>query len=75
MKMTYEVTIGIPVYNVEKYIAQTIDSVLCQTFNSIEFLFCDDCGTDTSMDIVGTIKKRILVEKIFTLFVNRIIKV
>lgn len=52
MKMTYEVTIGIPVYNVEKYIAQTIDSVLCQTFNSIEFLFCDDCGTDTSMDIV-----------------------
>ena len=50
--MTYEVTIAIPVYNVEKYIAQTIESVLNQSFESIEFLFCDDCGTDSSMDIV-----------------------
>ena len=50
--MTYEVTIGIPVFNVEKYIAQTIESVLNQSFESIEFLFCDDCGTDSSMDIV-----------------------
>lgn len=50
--MAYEVTIGIPVYNVEKYIVQTIESVLNQTFESIEFLFCDDCGTDGSMGIV-----------------------
>ena len=50
--MAYEVTIGIPVYNVEKYIAQTIESVLAQTFESVEFLFCDDCGTDKSMEIV-----------------------
>ena len=42
--MTYEVTIGIPVYNVEKYIRQTLDSALAQTFQSIEFLICDDCG-------------------------------
>ena len=35
--MTYEVTIGIPVYNVEKYIRQTLDSALAQTFQSIEF--------------------------------------
>ena len=33
--MTYEVTIGIPVYNVEKYIRQTMDSALAQTFQSI----------------------------------------
>lgn len=50
--MAYEVTIGIPVYNVENYIAQTIESVLNQSFESIEFLFCDDCGTDSSMDII-----------------------
>ena len=50
--MRYEVTIGIPVYNVEKYIRQTMDSVLAQTFNSIEFLICDDCGTDSSIDII-----------------------
>ena len=50
--MAYEVTIGIPVYNVEKYIRLTMDSALAQTFDSIEFLVLDDCGTDSSMDIV-----------------------
>lgn len=50
--MPYEVTIGIPVYNVEKYIRQTLDSALAQSFNSIEFLICDDCGTDSSIEIV-----------------------
>ena len=50
--MAYEVTIGIPVYNVEKYIRLTMDSALAQTFDSIEFLVLDDCGTDASMDIV-----------------------
>jgi glycosyltransferase involved in cell wall biosynthesis len=50
--MNYEVSIGIPVYNVEKYIRQTLESALAQTFPSIEFLICDDCGTDSSMDIV-----------------------
>ena len=50
--MKYEVTIGIPVYNVEKYIRLSLDSVMAQTFPSIEFLFCDDCGTDGSIDII-----------------------
>ena len=50
--MKYEVTIGIPVYNVERYIRLSLDSALVQTFQSIEFLFCDDCGTDSSIDII-----------------------
>lgn len=50
--MEYKVTIGIPVYNVEKHIRLTMDSALAQTFESIEFLVLDDCGTDGSMDIV-----------------------
>ena len=50
--MKYEVTIGIPVYNAEKYIRQTMDSALAQTFQDIEFLVLDDCGTDGSMDII-----------------------
>lgn len=50
--MKYEVTIGIPVYNAEKYIRQTMDSVLAQTFTSIEFLILDDCSTDSSMAII-----------------------
>lgn len=50
--MAYQVTIGIPVYNAEKYIRQAIESALAQTFESIEFLILDDCGTDSSMPIV-----------------------
>lgn len=50
--MKYDVTIGIPVYNVEKYIRLTMDSVLAQSFENIEFLILDDCGSDSSMDIV-----------------------
>ena len=50
--MNYEVTIGIPVYNIERYIRPMLDSALAQTFQSIEYLVCDDCGTDGSIDIV-----------------------
>lgn len=50
--MKYEVTIGIPVYQVEKYIRESLESALSQTFPSIEFLICDDCGTDSSIAIV-----------------------
>lgn len=55
--MSYEVTIGIPVYNVEKYIRLSLDSALAQTFESIEYLVLDDCGTDASMDIVREYQK------------------
>lgn len=50
--MPYKVTIGIPVYNVEKYIRLSMESALSQTFESIEFLVLDDCGVDSSMNIV-----------------------
>lgn len=55
--MAYEVTIGIPVYNVEKYIRLTMDSALAQTFPNIEFLVLDDCGQDGSMNIVREYQK------------------
>ena len=50
--MKYEVTIGIPVYNAKEHIRQTLDSAMAQTYPSIEFLVCDDCGTDGSMEVV-----------------------
>ena len=52
METQPEVTIGIPVYNVKDRISATLESALQQTFESIEFLLCDDCGTDGSIDIV-----------------------
>lgn len=50
--MKPEVTIGIPVYNVETYIRQSLESALAQTFESIEYLIIDDCGSDGSMTII-----------------------
>ncbi len=50
--MNYDVTIGIPVYNIAQYIRRGLESALAQTHQSIEFLVLDDCGTDGSIDIV-----------------------
>ena len=50
--MKYNVTIGIPVYNVEPYIARSLESALTQTYLSIEFLLVDDASSDLSVDIV-----------------------
>ena len=48
----YDVTIGIPVYQVEELIGRTMQSVLAQIYPSIEFLVLDDGCTDKSMEIV-----------------------
>ena len=49
----YQVTIGMPVYGVEKYIRKSLLSVLNQTFQGeFEILVVDDLGPDHSMDIV-----------------------
>lgn len=46
------VSVLIPMYNREKVIAETIASVLGQTFSDFELLVCDDCSTDGSVGIV-----------------------
>src|SRR5215213_10038274 len=39
-------TVVIPVYNVEEYLPQCLDSVLAQTLENIEILVVDDGSTD-----------------------------
>ena len=46
------VSVIVPVYNVEKYIAETIQSVLSQTHHRLELILIDDCSPDNSMEIV-----------------------
>lgn len=46
------VSVIIPVYNSEKYIAKTINSVLNQTYKNIEIVLVDDCSTDNSAQII-----------------------
>lgn len=43
-----KVSIIIPVYNAEKYIEATINSILAQTLSDWELLFIDDCSKDNS---------------------------
>lgn len=46
-----KVSIIIPIYNVEPYIKDCLHSVINQTYQNIEIILVDDCGTDKSMKI------------------------
>ena len=52
-----DVSIIIPIYNVEKYVAECLNSVISQTYDhsKIECIIINDCTPDRSMDIVNEI--------------------
>lgn len=47
-----EISILVPVYNVEKYLEACLDSILAQTFTDFEVICMDDGSTDKSGDIL-----------------------
>lgn len=47
-----EISIIVPIYNVEPYIETCLKSLVGQTFRDTEIVCVDDCGTDASMDMV-----------------------
>ena len=47
-----KISVIIPVYNVEKYIEECLESIVNQTFTDTEIICVDDCGTDASMSVV-----------------------
>ena len=51
-KLIPQISICIPTYNGEKFIARTIQSVLDQTFSNFEVIVSDDGSTDTTLEIV-----------------------
>lgn len=47
------VSIIVPVYNVEKYIVETLDCVRAQTYSAWELLLVEDGGSDRSADVIA----------------------
>lgn len=50
------VSIGLPVYNCEKTVLGTINSIISQTYENWELIIVDDGSSDTSLDVINSIK-------------------
>lgn len=62
--MAPEVTVLLPVYNGERYLRDTMDSILGQIYTDFELLIVDDGSTDGSADIIrsyGDPRIRVLI--------------
>lgn len=53
------ISVIIPVYNLENYLHEAIDSVLCQTYQNFELIVVDDGSIDTSRDIILQYAKQV----------------
>ena len=47
-----KVSVLMPVYNAERFLAEAVDSIQYQTFRDFEFVIVDDCSTDASWRIL-----------------------
>ncbi len=64
------VSIITPVYDCEKYLAQTLDSILCQSYKNWELLLVDDCSPDNCAEIIAEYAKKDDRIKYFKLSAN-----
>lgn len=58
------ISVVVPVYNVEKYVKKCLDSLIAQTYKTIEIIVVDDGSTDSSLSIctkLSLIDSRIVV--------------
>ena len=51
------VSIIVPVFNAEKFIIDTINTVKNQTYKNWELIFIDDCSIDNSVNIIKKYKR------------------
>jgi glycosyltransferase involved in cell wall biosynthesis len=51
-------TIGLPVYNAEKYVAQALDSLMDQTYGDFKIIISDNASTDRTPEICNEYVRR-----------------
>ena len=52
------VTVGVPVYNGQRYLARALDSLLAQTFDDFEIVLCDNASEDRTAEICAAYAAR-----------------
>ena len=52
MKTNPILTVLMPVYNADKFLDESIGSILNQTYSDFEFIILDDSSTDNSLKII-----------------------
>ena len=52
------ISVIVPVYNIEKYLRESIDSIINQTYENLEIIFVDDGSTDNSIRILREYEKK-----------------
>jgi glycosyltransferase involved in cell wall biosynthesis len=60
--MTEYVSVIIPCFDAERWLAEAIDSCLAQTYEEVEIIVIDDGSTDRSADIARSYHDRIIFE-------------
>lgn len=53
-----KINIIVPVYNVEKYLPEFMESVLAQTFTDYTMFVVNDCSTDCTKNVIATFKSK-----------------
>lgn len=64
------VTVLLSVYNGERFLAEAIDSILCQSYKNFEFIIIDDASTDSTAEILKRYEREDSRIKIVTNAVN-----
>lgn len=54
------ISVIVPVYNVEKYINKSIDSMIKQTYENLEIILIDDGSQDKSGEICDEYAKKMI---------------
>jgi len=53
-----KISVIMPVYNSEKFLRESIESILNQTFKNFEFIIINDCSIDNSLKIIKEFMKK-----------------